>query len=44
MSDPTCKFVISLQMVHGWTTMHVVVTVEHKLTGRISYLDTEVCQ
>lgn len=29
-------------MVHGWQTMHVVVSVKHKPTSRISYLDTEV--
>nr|CAH0104565.1 unnamed protein product [Daphnia galeata] len=29
-------------MVHAWETMHVVVTVKDKTTGRINYLDTEV--
>lgn len=29
-------------MVHAWETMHVVVTVQDKDTGQISYLDTEV--
>ena len=29
-------------MVHAWQTMHVVVSVKHKTTGQISYLDTEV--
>ena len=29
-------------MVHAWETMHVVVSVENKETGRISYLDTDV--
>lgn len=36
------KFFYSPQMVHGWSTMHVVVTVEHKATGQISYIDTDV--
>lgn len=30
-------------MVHAWDTMHVVVTVRHKSSGRLDYLDTEVC-
>lgn len=29
-------------MVHAWETMHVVVTVKDKTTGRLNYLDTEV--
>lgn len=29
-------------MVHAWETMHVVITVRHKESGRIDYLDTEV--
>ena len=29
-------------MVHAWQTMHVVVSVKHKSTGHISYLDTDV--
>lgn len=28
-------------MVHAWQTMHVVVSVKHKDTGHISYLDTD---